>query len=239
MVTTFIPYRSPEAEDNGDDNVGSSSTNSVASVILAIRPSQSRRNALLRLIKNQEGRESILRLMQSISLLLYTTSTKKARKKQLQLLTESISTTLKFLLVGRWLMEGSNAIQDQLQQSTKGIIVRDVNGQELDKVEIVGEKQERSSSENEDAVSPEESQRQAVSAWKQMLQDGIGSLSEYLGIGADTCGLLAFFGGSGMLWNVVGGKMGIRKRRGLERVAVLSDSGFRRKYTPSGPSTAT
>jgi hypothetical protein len=124
--------------------------------------------------------------------------------------------------VGRWLVEGSNAIQDQLAQSTKGVIVRDVNGNALDKIDPESEEESGgSSSEEEIETSAEDGQREAVSIWKQALQDGVGSLSEYLGIGAETCDLLAFFGGSGMLWRVVGGKLASRQRRGLERVAVL------------------
>lgn len=137
------------------------------------------------------------------------------------MLTESISTTRKFLLVGRWLIEGSNAIQDQLGQSTQGVNVRDVNGNVIDKVDPEKEKDDGTSSEEEVETSAEDSQEEAVSAWKNALQDSVGSISEYLGIGGETCDLLAFFGGSGMLWRVVGGKLASRQRRGLERVAVL------------------
>ena len=160
-------------------------------------------------------------LLQAISLLLQSFAPTRAGQRRLLLVSESISSARKVLLVGRWLAEGSNAIQDQLHESTKGIIVRDVNGLALDKVDG-GEKREKTSEdEEEDEVSAEESQRQAVGVWKAWWQDSVGSLSEYLAIGAETCDLLAFCAGSGLLWRAVGGKLASRQRRGLERVAVL------------------
>lgn len=128
----------------------------------------------------------------------------------MHLLSESISNIRKLMLVARWLIEGSNAIQEQLDESTKGIIVRDVNGLALDKVELNNddEKKEPTLEEKEEkAISAEQSQKQAVSAWKQSIQDSMGSLSDYLGIGAESCDLMAFFGGSGMLWHL-GRKVG-------------------------------
>jgi hypothetical protein len=129
----------------------------------------------------------------------------------MHLVSESISSFRKIVLVGRWLVEASSAVQDQLHESTKGIIVRDVNGLPLDRVE----------SEDEKEKSAEESQKSTVSDWRQSIEDTIGQMSDYLSISAETCDLLAFFGGSGMLWRVMGEKLAARQRRGLERVAML------------------
>lgn len=220
LVTTFVPARSLEDYD-GMQGSSSRTEKRPATLAAAMTPGQSRRRALIRLIRRQEGRETLLQLLQSLTLLLYSYAPTRARKRQMHLVSESISSFRKFVLVGRWLVECSNAVQEQLHESTKGIIVRDVNGLALEKVDSGDDGEGVSSSdEKEIQQSAEESQRDAVGAWRQSMQDGVGTMSEYLGIGAETCDLMAFFGGSGMLWRVMGEKLAARQRRGLERVAL-------------------
>jgi hypothetical protein len=215
LVTTFVPARS--LEDYDGERASSSEKEKRPP---NVAPGQSRRRALIRLIGRQEGRETLLALLQSLTLLLYSYAPNRARRRQVHLVSESISSFRKFVLVGRWLVECSNALQDQLHESTKGIIIRDVNGLALDKVDSEDENDTASSDEKEAQQSAEESQQDAVGAWRQSMQNGVGSMSEYLGIGAETCDLMAFFGGSGMLWRVMGEKLAARQRRGLERVAL-------------------
>ena len=57
MVTTFIPHRSLE-DDEG--RAGPEAGSHALALVAAVTPSQSRRRALIRLVRNQEGREVLL-----------------------------------------------------------------------------------------------------------------------------------------------------------------------------------
>lgn len=120
----------------------------------------------------------------------------------MHLFSESISSFRKFLLVARYLIEGNKVVQEQLSQH---IADREK-----------GESEETHSNHS----NPETSHDEAVDSWRQAWQRRVESVSEYFSIGADTCDLLAFIGGSSMLWGVLGGKVARRQRRGLERLAL-------------------
>lgn len=229
-VTTYVPQRPPPGLD-ADEKLGSSSSSSRRPAGRAEEMLRRRRAAAWQVLSHWEGRDRGLQLLQSTSLLVHSLLTapphrvsyfsplvlvfafpRAARRltlRRIHLASESIANLRRLLLLGRWLSEVVQAMNEALP-----------SGQVTIKSDKEEEEKEREEEEEEDEA--EKDQAEGVSSWKQKWRRRLEAGGEYLALLGEACDVAAFLGGSSILWRVAGGKVAsTRQRRGLERIGVL------------------
>lgn len=208
-VTTYIRHQ-PLFVDENDKSTKHSQLTLKSLQLIGLRPHHSRTRATLRLLASWDGRDALFQLAQAIALFAYSLA--PVRRKQLHIASESVANARRVLVIGKWINEGGEAVQQVFNKNSQDDADDDDSSSECSSQNSEKKQESRLSHEVHDFA-----QSSLSRSWRRRL----GSLSEYLLIGGEACELTALLGGSSVLWRVLGGKLAARQRKGLERIALV------------------